>query len=292
MKKHILTALLLLNTPHILACTPDGSGGILPLNDLLIPPGDKDANMTEDEFNEAIDKVTRIYEPIIAGMGGKLVMVKQWSSSVVNAFASRTGENGSQWQVDMHGGFARYPSITPDGLTLTVCHEIGHHLGGAPRKRSATPGVFRWASTEGQSDYFATLKCLRKVFASEDNATFLSGKVIPEHLQKSCDAAHGSQAERDICVRSGLAGHSFSLLSARMQFNPEFHTPAANVVASTQDQHPAAQCRLDTFFQGALCEVSDGVDVSPDDEVVGTCHGLNGQSVGLRPACWFKARTE
>jgi Zn-dependent protease with chaperone function len=54
----------------------------------------------------------------------------------------------------MFGGLARDPLVTKDGFSAVICHEIGHHIAGAPRKG------FSWASNEGQADYFATTKCL------------------------------------------------------------------------------------------------------------------------------------
>jgi hypothetical protein len=33
----------------------------------------------------------------------------------------------------MFGGLARHELVTDDGFMMVVCHETGHHLGGAPR---------------------------------------------------------------------------------------------------------------------------------------------------------------
>jgi hypothetical protein len=70
--------------------------------------------------------------------------------------------------------------------------------------------------------------------------------------------------------------------------DPKFDTPDPKVVTKTDDNHPAYQCRLDTYFQGALCEKAFTEDVSASSEVTGTCHGSTGQTTGLRPLCWFK----
>jgi hypothetical protein len=69
---------------------------------------------------------------------------------------------------------------------------------------------------------------------------------------------------------------------------PKFDTPDSKVVTKTDDNHPATQCRLDTYFQGSLCGISFHEDVSSSSEVNGTCHGTTGHSKGLRPLCWFK----
>jgi hypothetical protein len=81
--------------------------------------------------------------------------------------------------------------------------------------------------------------------------------------------------------------------SLRSQANAaKFETPDASTVSSTNDNHPATQCRLDTYFQGSLCEVNFNDDVARTSEVTGTCHGSLGHKMGLRPTCWFKAKVQ
>jgi hypothetical protein len=88
-----------------------------------------------------------------------------------------------------------------------------------------------------------------------------------------------------------MAGMSVSKLfqSLRnLEKRPNFMTPDTAVVQATYDGHPAYQCRLDTFFQGALCHVDENTDLSQRNEVTGTCHPTLGDSVGVRPNCWMK----
>ena len=68
---------------------------------------------------------------------------------------------------------------------------------------------------------------------------------------------------------------------------PDFSTPDAKVVSKTDDNHPAYQCRLDTYFQGAICEMDEATEVSDTDEKAGVCH-QSSMTVGVRPLCWFK----
>ena len=77
----------------------------------------------------------------------------------MNAFAK---QGASTWEVHMYGGLARHQAVTADGFALVVCHELGHHLGGAPQKVDWF-GRLRWASNEGQADYWGTAKCFRKL---------------------------------------------------------------------------------------------------------------------------------
>jgi hypothetical protein len=270
------------------ACSEDGSTGIVAENDMYIPANLKGlkTGITEEQFNAIIDKVETLYAPIVASAGGKLSVSRAWEDGTVNAFASRSG---TTWQVAMFGGLARHEAITEDGFALVVCHEIGHHLGGAPKK--AGWGSSTWASNEGQSDYFATLKCLRKVFLNDDNASVVRGLAAPAELKKACRKEFSKRVDENICIRNGMAGLSVAKLFQALRKEtvaPDFKTPDALVVPRMKDEHPATQCRLDTYFQGALCQMDDATDVSQTDEKVGTCHPSNGDTLGNRPLCWFK----
>jgi hypothetical protein len=271
-----------------LACTEDGKEGFLPENDMFIPVGAKTAGgLTEAQFNDVIDRLETIYTPIISNMGGNLKINRLWSNGTVNASATRFGA----WTVNMYGGLARHQTITKDGFALVLCHEIGYHIGGAP-KITSFPWINRWASNEGQSDYFATLKCLRQLFLNDDNAAVISSMNVPGVLSNACYKAHGDKRDAEICIRGAMAGASVSNLFASMRSQPEgrFDTPDTTVVSKTDNSHPAFQCRLDTYLQGALCEKSLNEDVSQKEEVQGTCHGKTGHKSGLRPLCWFKPK--
>lgn len=291
------TALLLGLTVSGLALACGSNGGFLPENDLNIPANVKGINggITEAEFNTAIDKVENIYKSIVTSKGGNLVVNRKWSDGTVNAYAQQSGKT---WSVAMFGGLARHETITSDGFSLVVCHEIGHHIGGAPRKGGSGGGGWwgggsatSWASNEGQADYFSSLKCLRRAFLNDDNATVVASLNAPKALVDACTSSkRGDLNETNLCIRIGMAGKSVANLFSALSKLPDtkFETPDAKVVASTDHNHPKAQCRLDTYFQGALCEVNYTEDVSNSDETTGTCTSANGFKEGNRPLCWFK----
>lgn len=278
-----------------LACSQNGKDGFLPENNLYIPEGAKSiSTITEAEFNEAIDDVETIYAPIIANMGAKLNIQRKWTDGTVNAYASQSGKT---WNVAMFGGLARHATITKDAMSLVVCHEIGHHIGGAPKKGGSGGGgwwgggsVTSWASNEGQSDYFATLKCLRKTWINDNNEAIAKALNAPKMVTDKCMQTYRNKTDAALCVRTSMAGKSVSDLFSALGNLPEtkFDTPDAAVVSRTDDNHPKSQCRLDTYYQGSLCDISMNEDVSNTDEVKGTCHSALGHNLGTRPLCWFK----
>ena len=242
--------------------------------------------ISEVEFNEVIDDLETLYSPIVSRMGGTLKVNRLWKDPTANASAVRKDKI---WEVNMYGGLARHPSITKDGFYIVLCHEIGHHLGGAPK---IVEDEDVWASNEGQSDYYSTLKCLRSAFNNDDNSKIVASLGAPQFLQDSCKAAHPKKEDQMLCIRSGMAGASVAgfFATMRKQALPKFDTPDMKQVLKTNDSHPDTQCRLDTYLQGALCEKAFTEDVSQKDEVKGACHETTGQKIGLRPKCWFKSR--
>jgi hypothetical protein len=285
--KNLFLTLMLTFSIGAIACSEDGKTGFVEDNDLYIPADSLQmGGLTQEQFNGVIEKIEAIYIPFASSLGGKLAVARKWDDGTVNANASRSG---STWKVNMYGGLARHETITEDGFALVLCHEIGHHLGGAPKV-----GMFlnKWASNEGQSDYYAALKCLRKTFLNDDNATIVSALNAPETLVTACAKNHANKDDKNICIRTGMAGVSVSNLFAALRNGTpaQFQTPDAGVVTSTNDAHPAYQCRLDTFFQGSLCGAGMNDEVSQKEEVQGTCHKTLGHSIGMRPSCWFKAK--
>lgn len=256
--------------------------GFLPTNDLNIPVTTFLSNgMTEEKFNAILSKAENFYSPIVSSKGGKLVINRRWSDGTVNALAERQGNN---WIVTMYGGLSRHNTITEDGFALIVCHELGHHLGGAPKYQG------QWAANEGQSDYFATLKCLRNLFANDNNVEIVKGMQVDQTAVAKCESQFSDENSLALCTRNSMAGLSAANLSASLgdTAQPDFATPDPSVVSRTVDTHPKAQCRLDTYFGGSICEVSASTDVGDTDPTVGTCSTEKGQTIGVRPQCWYK----
>lgn len=243
--------------------------------------------MTEKVFNHIINKIEKIYSPEIESQGAKLVIKKKWKSRTVNAYAYQKEQN---WYIKLFGGMAREKAITADGFALVVCHELGHHMGGAPKKL----GSDKWSSPEGQSDYWGASKCLKRFFADEDNAKALSGRDIDPEITSRCQEFHKTENDIAICQRVALAGLSlaslFNIASPQDPYPKElsFTDQDPMVVDQTSFDHPKAQCRLDTFFEAALCTKDPKEKVDNADPTIGTCNRQAGDSRGFRPLCWYR----
>ena len=257
-----------------------------PENDVKIPVGFGAYSVEESMFNRVIDRAEKFYTPVFAAQGRQFSVERRWTDATANAFADRAGTKS---MVHMFGGLARHPMMTEDGFTLVICHEIGHHLGGAPKVHQF---IFftSWAANEGEADYFSTMKCARELWKSDDNAAIVSIQSVDQVAKNECQKAWSSSSEVALCMRSAAAGQSLGDTLADLSHDkiaPTFSTPDDSQVRKTFDAHPQAQCRLDTYIAGALCGVSKDVKFNEKDATVGACNASKGNTVGARPACWY-----
>jgi hypothetical protein len=94
-----------------------------------------------------------------------------------------------------------------------------------------------------------------------------------------------------ICQRAALAGKDLASVLGNIswpQKTVSFDNPSTRRVWWTKHQHPNAQCRLDTYFHGAVCNKSFTIDFDLDDPRIGSCSREEGDEWGTRPRCWFK----
>ncbi|MEK2690586.1 hypothetical protein [Bdellovibrio sp. GT3] len=259
--------------------------GLVPENNLQIP-----ANMfaaggiTKNQFNQVIERVKSIYEPEIRSMGGSLTINGYWDDSTVNANAVKFGNDRV---INIYGGLARFYSVDVEGLALAVCHELGHHLGGGPKYSEPND----WGGLEGTADYFATLKCLRRYFASEDNERALAGKKIDPTAKAACEAQYPNAREKFICLRASLASEQLAemyQMITQSGAKPKFNTPETYQVTELYEEYPTPQCRMDTYLQGMLCRENEYTRMSDTDFKQGSCYAPR-DKVGARPGCWFVA---
>lgn len=270
-----------------------------PENNYKIPVGahfKRGAGIDEKTYNDTIDKVENFYLPIVKAQGAVLKINRMWSTDTVNSTAHQSGK---KWYVDAYGGLARYPIMTADAESAVLCHEMGHHLGGFPKGKGVFGGS--WASNEGQADYFATMKCFRRVHENDDNAGIMASIAIPKEVKIGCENTFKSTKEIALCNREAMAGavlaqilyelgHGSNALFGEPANAPSFGTPSTGVVSATDDAHPLAQCRLDTYFNGAICGVAATEDFGQKDGSTGACAEEKHDKLGFRPRCWYKPK--
>jgi hypothetical protein len=117
--------------------------------------------------------------------------------------------------IQVWGGMLNHEFMRPETLQLLLCHELGHFLGGAPLKSRNG-----WSSTEGQSDYYSSLRCARTL--GFDEATFLDAALNLTRIYAEVSRENP----------------------------PKLETCDEKMVTRTNFGYPGAQCRLDTLRAG------------------------------------------
>jgi len=284
MEKITFIAIILLLGFHIEASEIKHkiTNGVAPNNNLWIDVNDKiSGGITKDQFNKVIDDVNSVYEPIFKSLNCRLVFERNWDDGTVNASTDR---DRTTCNVYMYGGLARYATITPDAFTYAICHEIGHHLGGAPKDDFGL-----WASVEGQADYFAGLKCLKKIWGHDDNVLLMGQRTIDPIAVSACEKRYSNSSDIALCKRLTQAGKILASILANIKGESEvsFSSPSQVVVQETMADHPPSQCRLDTFLAAALCNKNPDENFSDENSRIGACN-QGSDSFGFRPRCWYK----
>lgn len=179
-----------------------------------------------------------------------------WDLDQVHAsYTSYSDGTVTDHNLFVFGGYARMKGMTLDGVAMTLCHELGHGIGGMPLKNkhpSDTP-----ASTEGQSDYYAARYCIKRIF-----------KLIPESepitapsmfTEKLCLKHFKNEDDILLCHRGfqTLEVEKIFLTTQLMEGESEvnYETPDKSVVKKidlSPSFYPSAQCRLDTMVAGIL----------------------------------------
>ncbi len=224
-----------------------------------------------------IDQFENRYAADFKSLGREFKIFLDWDVMKPSAWTQEAGD------VHLNGGLLKHPKLTDDLLRLILCHEVGHHLGGHPKV-----DWLEWSSIEHQADYFAGTKCMRELLADDLVLVDLAG--VPSKVVEDCSAQHKATHERNVCVRTILAG--FAFVDLYKKDSPLSMTEKEKTVAPNTNRGlvnlTTSQCRFDNFYQSALCTADSKTRMPDDDEVEGSCHEATGLPVGARSACWFK----
>ena len=167
-------------------------------------------------------------------------------------------------EIDMGSDLHRDSAMTPDGYLAMLCHEVGHVLGGQPYLENTMKPSPQWvsnipSSSEGQSDYFSSLACMKKVFAETTQTTVADYAVTPR-IKGLCVSQYAKPLDQNICQRSVLSGFEIMhfIASVYDRYNTNVERPALDMDASEARglswgrMYPSLQCRFDTILAGAL----------------------------------------
>lgn len=154
--------------------------------------------------------------------------------------------------------------LEADVLLFSLCHEAGHHFGGAPYKPRICDGR-GFTSGEGQADYWAANVCLDRF---RGRLAMPKSEVDLRILRSQCLKMGGKSATMDDIDRCILAGWEFFRLMqfhSRVEFGVDVpvndfsdfkrllygHAPPVES-GHIETEHASDRCRLETTMAGAL----------------------------------------
>ncbi len=278
--RFFLTFLLMMNS--VLACPVEPHEFMLSqMRGFGDEVGPSLSGITEDDFKDVLLRVKNHYEPEVKARGLEMEYTLDWANDWFNA---QTGwVNEKKIRFFFSGALARGKFMTKDALMYVACHEIGHHFGGLPRKS-------RWASAEGQADYFAAVKCMRDLLKNDpDNQKALTLEVH-EAVQNMCRKVYPDDDDYQICLRTAKAGEDMAKTFSyrRTKSDPgSLLMLEQEPVEKTITSYPTHACRAEIAYQGAICDKGPEIPVSFSSESEGYCHEKNGDTFGMRPKCWY-----
>ncbi len=245
------------------------------------------SQVLEEDFVRINDQFMAIFAPIVAQYGANLTLQASWSDPLEHAGATKSG---SEWIILVFGGLARDPMMTRDGYWMTLCHELGHLLGGYPMGNSKL-------AYEGQADYFASQVCARTLWINDATENASIATSVEAKIIDRCHEAWAAEADRNLCARIFKAGQSFVDSLAAGPNQASYDRRDTSVVKLTEGGHPGSQCRLDTYAAGALCAKSWDFSRIPGLDHLGDPAAMEEEAAlyscfeggGARPACWFRS---
>ena len=148
-----------------------------------------------------------------------------------------------------------------------------------------------WASAEGQADYFASNDCLKNILLNS-KILKLSKEPVTDFIKEKCSAIFQSQERLEVCYQSSIVITKVAAFLSRLGGRRGRRLPKPSIMKRDQStaystiyKYPSRQCRVDTFFEGALCSEYFYGEAS-------NCPSSSEAYQGARPKCWLGITSE
>lgn len=245
-------------------------------------PVQKNSLMSDESlYLEIANKFKRKFSVMVATRYGKeLKLEYRPNEDRVNASITRDDNNNPVMIIT--SGLIMFPQMSPSAFTAILCHELGHYMGGMPKKLRGNTTKRSWSSAEGQADYFATSKCLPEFYKGEKANESFNDTIAKEQVDELFHICSDP-----LCMRVVHASLEMGKVFASIKkyaSAPSLQKKDQSIVSRTNFKHPTLQCRLDTLVNGILCDADKNEHFSDDDPRVGACVG---EVKGTRPRCWY-----
>ena len=132
---------------------------------------------------------------------------------------------------------------------------------------------------------------MKKILQTKKNRDWYKPKLITPEMRLGCESKYSRESdEYYLCLRSAYIAQKLGFFITKLGQNrrgrrsktPYLKTPSTTIRTTTMIQHPDPQCRLDTYFQGTLCD-----ELYASSEGFRNCPDIWMKYSGARPRCWY-----
>ncbi len=124
-------------------------------------------------------------------------------------------KSDKEFVISIYGGMLTHPKMNSMVMSLLLCHEIGHILGGEPLR-----SIKGWSSTEGQADYYSSYTCAQDLKLTSTDFYQAAFDLVSIYAEATNDTPPNSDQMDE------------------------------SEVSSINYGYPKAQCRYDTLISG------------------------------------------
>lgn len=202
--------------------------------------GQPSSNTTQADVLQMRDDFLVYAEPRLAGQTRRLMVSVDWDNPYYTAHARY---NDKELYIGLWGGFLRAPGMNTSILAFTLCHELGHLVGGEPRQ---TNEKGENVTAEGPSDFFAAFQCAADFLGRYPQYQ----PVVSDQVRELCQNSPACE----LSLESGFQTFQFLQKWGFAPYEPASLTKKAPPVdVFVPNTYPSYQCRVDTVVAGALC---------------------------------------
>ena len=235
------------------------------------------AATNEVTFNETLHEARIFFSPIYKKHGKELTIIGDWSYDENNAKAMAYTTN--HFFIEVYGGALKAKGTNKDSLRAMICHEVGHHIGGAPYVPRYYEDYYLFrGSSEGQADYYAAQRCLKNWFSGENHWRELEKYRFSEKDKKFCTKYEEGQENIGLCLRVITAFKRMLQINIdeSVSFQYKARNPNYQYALASSVTHPSKECRLETVYAGVICNA----------EKKAGCLSFENPIEASRPLCW------
>ena len=233
------------------------------------------AEASKSEFEQTLESARKYFRPIYQSHGKELSILGEWDYDENNAKA--LAYTVDHYFIEIYGGALKSEGTNTDSLRAMICHEVGHHLGGAPFMPQYYEDYYLFqGSSEGQADYYAANVCLKKWLNGEDHWRKIHQIGFSKKDQIFCERYHNDKNNIGLCIRIITAFKRMLSLKIESEVQINLKTPslAYKYALASSVTHPPSLCRLETAYAGVICHQENG------------CSIFQNPIEASRPLCW------